>query len=87
MIVFQRYAREAQLAAEGAMSLMLNLSMRDVLDQLVQAGRNWEDEYTSRPVRRRIGLDTESTQRASPSQPTGGSTGTDESPGTATSTG
>jgi len=86
IILMQRYAREAQLAAEGAMSLMLNHSMRDVLDQLVQAGRDWEDEYTSRPVRRRIGLDVESNQGGDPSQAAGGSKATDESPGTAAPT-
>ncbi|HET6317480.1 MAG TPA: hypothetical protein VFG86_13550 [Chloroflexota bacterium] len=52
--------REAQLAAEGAMSLLFRVSIRDVFDQLVRAGRDWENEYTDRPVRRRrIALDTE----------------------------
>jgi hypothetical protein len=45
LYMMQRYAREAQLAAEGAFSLMFSLSVRDVFDQLVQAGRDWEDEY------------------------------------------
>ena len=58
----QRYAREAQLAAEGAFSMVLNLSMRDVFDQLIQAGRDWEDEYASRPARRRIALDEDARQ-------------------------
>jgi hypothetical protein len=35
LYVMQRYAREAQLAAEGALSLMFSLSVRDVFDQLV----------------------------------------------------
>jgi hypothetical protein len=45
--------REAQLATEGVMSMFFNMSIRNVLDTLVQAGREWEDEYTSRPPRRR----------------------------------
>ena len=49
----QQYIREAQLATEGAMSMFFNMSIRNVLDTLVQAGREWEDEYTSRPPRRR----------------------------------
>jgi len=56
----QYAVREAQLAAEGALSLLFRLSVRDVVDQLVQAGREWEDEYTNRPVRRRrIALEAE----------------------------
>src|SRR5262245_15011432 len=50
----QHYLREMQLATEGAVSLMFKTSLRGVLDQLVQAGRDWEDEYSSsRPVQRR----------------------------------
>jgi hypothetical protein len=49
----QYYIREAQLATEGAMSMFFNMSIRNVVDTLVQAGRDWEDEYTSRPPRRR----------------------------------
>ena len=49
----QYYIREAQLATEGAMSMFVNMSIRNVLDTLVQAGREWEDEYTNRPPRRR----------------------------------
>src|SRR4051794_10627882 len=37
----QRYVREAQLATEGAVSLFFNLSVRNVLDELVRAGREW----------------------------------------------
>jgi hypothetical protein len=85
MFLMQRYAREAQLAAEGAMSLVFSLSVRDVFDQLVQAGRDWEDEYTSRPARRRIALD-ETRQQPGPSQSEGASKGADGSPGTATPT-
>ena len=53
LVVAQRYMRECQLAAEGAISLLFKTSARDVLDQLVRAGREWEEEYTSQPVRRR----------------------------------
>jgi hypothetical protein len=49
----QRYVREAQLAAEGAMSLLFKLSLSDALEQLVRAGREWEEEFTSQPTRRR----------------------------------
>jgi hypothetical protein len=49
----QFYMREVQLAAEGAMSLVFSMSVRDVFDSLVQAGREWENEYTRRPPRRR----------------------------------
>jgi hypothetical protein len=55
----QHYMRDMQLATEGAFSLLLNVSVRDVFDQLIRAGREWEDEYTSRPVRRRrVALDS-----------------------------
>jgi hypothetical protein len=84
VFMMQRYAREAQLAAEGAMSLVLNLSVRDVFDQLVQAGRDWEDEYTSRPVRRRIALDAETGGNAPKAER--GSAGVENSPGTASPT-
>jgi hypothetical protein len=62
--VAQRYVREAQLAAEGAMSVMLNLSLSDLFDQLVEAGRQWEDEFTSQPQRRprRLKLEAERPQ-------------------------
>jgi hypothetical protein len=49
----QYYIREAQLATEGAMSMFFNMSIRNVVDTLVQAGREWEDEYTNQPPRRR----------------------------------
>jgi len=59
-VAAQRYMREAQLAAEGVFSLLFKTSARDVLDQLVRAGREWEEEYTSQPVRRRrVALDTD----------------------------
>ncbi len=85
LFFMQRYAREAQLAAEGAMSMMINVSVRDVFDQLVRAGRDWEDEYTSRPARRRIALDAEVRQQPGASQPDRGARSADE-PGTATPT-
>jgi hypothetical protein len=83
-VSMQRYAREAQLAAEGAMSLAFSLSVKDVFDQLVQAGRDWEDEYTSRPARRRITLDADTRDAAS--QAERGSQSGGESPGTASPT-
>ncbi len=59
--VAQRYVREVQLAAEGAMSVMLNLSVSEMFDQLVEAGRHWEDEFASQPQRRprRLKLEAE----------------------------
>ncbi len=45
------YTRETQLAAEGAIALMIRMTRRTFAD-LVQAGREWEEE-TSLPVRRR----------------------------------
>jgi len=60
LVVAQRYMRECQLAAEGAISLLFKASARDVLDQLVRAGREWEEEYTSQPVRRRrVAMDSD----------------------------
>jgi hypothetical protein len=79
--LMQRYVREAQLAAEGVMSLVLSTSVKDVFDQLVQAGREWEDEYTSRPARRRIPLDAESASEGGRTSKSAG-----ESPGTASTT-
>lgn len=84
LYMVQRYAREAQLAAEGAFSLMFSLSVRDVLDQLVQAGREWEDEYASRPTRRRIPLDSDAGEAASGAER--GTTSAGESSGTAPQT-
>jgi hypothetical protein len=49
----QRYVREMQLATEGAMSLLLNVSVSEVFENLVRAGREWEDEFTAQPPRRR----------------------------------
>jgi hypothetical protein len=54
----RRRGREAQLAAEGAMSLMWRWSRRSLSD-LVRAGREWEEESTQPPQRRRVPLDDE----------------------------
>jgi hypothetical protein len=63
--VAQRYVRGAQLAAEVALSLLFHASARDLFEQLVRAGRNWESEFTSRPTTaRRIGMDTARVDRA-----------------------
>jgi hypothetical protein len=40
-----RPLREMQLAAEGAVSLLLHMSPRRALDRLVRAGREWEEEF------------------------------------------
>jgi hypothetical protein len=84
LYMMQRYAREAQLAAEGAFSLMFSLSVRDVFDQLVQAGRDWEDEYASRPTRRRIPLDSDAGEAGPGAERTATSAG--DSSGTAPQT-
>jgi hypothetical protein len=53
-----RMGREGQLAAEGAMRLLYRWSRR-TFAELVEAGREWEEE-TSLPVRRRrVPLDDE----------------------------
>ncbi|MBV9581042.1 MAG: hypothetical protein JO057_20880 [Chloroflexi bacterium] len=46
------YARNTRLACEGALSLLLNSSVRDLWDQLVRAGIEWEDTYTRVPAPR-----------------------------------
>jgi hypothetical protein len=40
------FVRTAQLACEGVVSLLLRTSPRDVWDQLIRAGLDWEDDYT-----------------------------------------
>jgi hypothetical protein len=45
-------ARATQLACEGALSLLFRTSLRDVLDRLVAAGIEWEDEFTRVPADR-----------------------------------
>ena len=41
--LIQRLVRTTQLAAEGAVSLLLHVSVRDVRDRLVDAGLEWEE--------------------------------------------
>jgi hypothetical protein len=53
-----RYGREAQLAAEGAMTLFYRWSRRRMAD-LIRAGREWEEETTLPNRRRRVPLDDE----------------------------
>jgi hypothetical protein len=77
--IVQRYAREMQLAAEGAMSLLMKLSVQDAFDQLVRAGRDWEEDFMSQPPRRRrVPLEADSAERGTssaagsvPAQPEG----------------
>jgi hypothetical protein len=47
------FARTTQLACEGAVSLLLKTSVRELWDQLVHAGLEWEDEFTRVPEHRR----------------------------------
>ena len=53
------YGREAQLAAEGAMTLLYRWSRRTYAD-LVRAGREWEEDTAMPRARRRIPMDDES---------------------------
>jgi hypothetical protein len=50
------YPREAQLAAEGAMSLLMKWS-RHGFAELVRAGREWEEEFGESARRRRVPYD------------------------------
>jgi hypothetical protein len=52
----RHYGRKGQLAAEGALSILLGWT-RKTLDELVRAGREWEDEAVK--PRRRVPLDDE----------------------------
>jgi len=52
------YGREAQLAAEGALSLLYRWS-RHSFDELVRAGRDWEEQAKRSADRRRIPMDDE----------------------------
>ena len=66
----QHYLRDAQLVAEGAMSMLFNLSVRDMFDELIRQGRAWEDEYTrGMPQRRRVPLDDEPSKPRGPESP------------------
>src|SRR5262245_20226066 len=47
------YGREAQLATEGAMTLLFRWSRR-TFAELVKAGREWEEDRATPPARRRI---------------------------------
>jgi hypothetical protein len=53
-----RYGREAQLAAEGAMTILMRWS-RKTFDDMVRAGREWEEETSLPNRRRRVPLDDE----------------------------
>jgi hypothetical protein len=52
----RRYARDSQLAAEGAFMLMSRWSRR-AFAELTRAGREWEEETTKPGAKRRIRLD------------------------------
>ena len=54
--MMKRYPREAQLAAEGAMSLLVRWS-RQGFAELVRAGREWEEEVSTPNRRRRVPID------------------------------
>ena len=51
-----RYGRDAQLAAEGAMSLFVKWS-RHTFEALIEAGRDWEEEFGRPQRRRRVQMD------------------------------
>jgi hypothetical protein len=53
-----RAGRDTQLAAEGAMALLYRFSRRS-FHELVQAGREWEEETTLPTRSRRVKLDDE----------------------------
>ena len=53
-----RYSREAQLAAEGAMSVLYRWSRR-TFAELVKAGREWEEDTALPQARRRVPMDDE----------------------------
>jgi hypothetical protein len=52
------YGREAQLAAEGAMTLFYRWSRR-TFTELVKAGREWEEDTALPRTRRRVPMDDE----------------------------
>ena len=49
--LLQRLLRTTQLLAEGTVSLLLDLSVRDVRKRLVQAGLDWEQKVFEDPMR------------------------------------
>jgi hypothetical protein len=51
-----RVGREAQLATEGAISLLMKWS-RHTFEALVDAGREWEEEFGRPRRRRRVPMD------------------------------
>jgi hypothetical protein len=53
-----RYGREAQLAAEGAMAVLYRFT-RKTFAELIEAGREWEQETALPPRRRRVPIDEE----------------------------
>jgi hypothetical protein len=53
-----RYSREAQLAAEGAVAMLYRFTRR-TFAELVEAGRQWEEETSLPPRRRRVPIDDE----------------------------
>ena len=53
-----RYSREAQLAAEGAMTLLYRWS-RQTFAELIKAGREWEEDTALPQARRRVPMDDE----------------------------
>jgi hypothetical protein len=53
-----RYGREAQLAAEGAVALIYRFT-RKTFAELIEAGRQWEEETSLPPRRRRVSIDDE----------------------------
>jgi hypothetical protein len=53
-----RYGREAQLAAEGMIALLYRFSRR-TFAELIEAGREWEEETSLPPRRRRVSLDSD----------------------------
>jgi hypothetical protein len=57
-MIGMRYGRETQLAAEGAVNVLLGWS-RKTFAELTQAGLEWEEESARSPRRRRIKLDDE----------------------------
>jgi hypothetical protein len=50
------YGREAQLAAEGAVTLFYRWSRR-TMAELVRAGREWEEDTALPRMRRRVSMD------------------------------
>jgi hypothetical protein len=53
-----RYGREAQLATEGAIAVLMRWSRR-TFEDMVRAGREWEEETSLPNRRRRVPLDDE----------------------------